>query len=407
MKAAPIPDDEPLRQAALERYEVLDTLPERSYDDITALMAQVCDVPISLVGLIDRGRNWLKSCHGISLDESPRDISFCGHAIVSGEAVFVVEDARTDPRFADNPLVTELGVVAYAGAPLVDADGFALGTLCVFDTRPRTLTAAQREALANMARQVTYLLERHLRERSLERAGRELAERNAQLEHVVGAVAHDIREPVINIATFLELIGEDVGDVALRAEIDRLRECSLSLRDYIDGLLSHYLASDPLETSPTVFRLASLFLALEHMLVRAAPVAIRFPEASVEVRTHRAALQQVLFNLVGNAIKYGASEVEIGFAEEVSCYRFSVGDDGPGIAPERHASIFELFESGLEGDRDGVRGSGIGLATVSRLLSRLGGEITLDSAPGRGSTFSFTLPRTPSAEGSEAVSEAA
>jgi len=392
MIIAPYPKNETKRQKALERYGILDSLPERAYDDITRLMADVCEAPVSLVGLIDNDRNWLKSHHGVPLSESPRAISFCSHAIVSGQAVFTVENACNDPRFADNPLVDEHGVVSYAGAPLIDRDGYALGTLCVFNTQPMQLDPSQRDALASMARQVMYLLERHLRERRLERTGQDLARRNDQLERFVGAVTHDILGPVTNIAVHLDLIGEDVGEGEVRDDLLRIRRCALSLQAYIDGLLSHYLADDATELAPTIFTLGELFESVDEMVVRPSPITLVYPEEATEIRSHRAALQQVLLNLLANAIKYGASRVEVTFCQDGGHYRFSVIDDGPGIPPESHEPIFELFEKGAHVDPKDASGSGIGLATVSKLLERLGGTISVDSAVGCGSTFCFTLP---------------
>ena len=397
MTAPDLPADEPARQAALERYEILDTLPERAYDDITALMAEVCDVPVSLVGLVDRDRNWLKSHHGVPMRESPRAISFCGHAILSERELLCVEDAREDPRFADNPLVAEHGVVSYAGAPLVDADGFALGTLCVFDVRPRSFTEGQRAALASMSRQVMYLLERHLRERRLESARAELAARNEELRHFAGAVAHDIAGPVRTQSAFLEMLEGECADEELRRDLRRLHESSVSLREYVDGLSAHYLADGLTERPSSAFTVAELFASLERLTVRDANVRLTFGPAEAELFTSRSALQQVLLNLVSNALRHGAGKatrVEVGFVDAGSSIRFTVADDGPGIPVEAHARIFDLFETGGDVEGTARRGTGIGLATVKRLLDALGGTISLDSALGRGSTFTVTVPAT-------------
>ena len=391
------PANERERQAALERYEILDSLPERAYDDITALMAEVCDAPVALVGLIDGERNWLKSRHGVPMSESPRSISFCGHAIVSGRELFDVEDARTDPRFADNPLVLEHGIASYAGAPLVDADGFALGTLCVFDVRPRVFTGGQQRALKNMARQVMYLLEHHLRERRLERARDELAARNEDLRHFAGAVSHDIAGPVTNLAAFLALLEDESTDEELSRVLHRLHRSSLSLREYIDGLSAHYLADGLAEGGATRFELDELFDSLDLLTVRDEATTLAFERTGALIRTHRAALQQVLLNLVSNAVKHGATtghaRVEIRFADTPRDYRFKVVDNGLGIAAQDHGRIFELFETGGADGGKVPTGTGIGLATVRRLLHRLGGSISLDSAPGRGTTFTIVLPK--------------
>lgn len=397
------PSNEAQRQAALERYEILDSIPEQSYDDITALMADVCEAPISLVGLIDRDRHWIKSHHGIAIDESPRDISFCGHTIASNEEIFLVEDAREDLRFADNPLVTEYKAIGYAGVPLIDSDGYALGALCVFSHDPLVLRPSQQNALKSMARQVVYLLERHLRERHLEATHKELAFRNEELKRFASAVTHDIRSPITNMVELTNLIEEDSSG-ALSSEVqmylDHLKGSSIALRSYVEGLLEHYTSDELMNHPPEKFSLEDLFSSLDQMIVRDERTTLVFPDDMAEIRTHRAALQQVLLNLISNAVKYGTGEstrVVIGFDEDAAGYYFSVADNGPGIEKERHESIFGLFDTGSSVARDGSTSTGIGLATVKRLLSRLGGDISLTSAPGEGSTFSVMLPRTTTA----------
>ena len=148
------------RLAALRRYRILDTLPERAYDDIVLLASTLCDTPISTVTLIDTDRQWFKARIGVDDTETARDIAFCDHAIREPEQLFVVNHADRDPRFADNPLVTAGPEIRfYAGMPLVDSEGAALGTVCVIDSKPRELSAAQREGLRALARQVVALLE--------------------------------------------------------------------------------------------------------------------------------------------------------------------------------------------------------------------------------------------------------
>ena len=131
MIAPPFPVDEEQRLAAVRSYNLLDTLPEKDFDNITAVTAVICDVPISLVTLVDVDRNFLKSHYGIPFNESPRNTSFCGHAILDEKSIFIIEDARIDPRFKDNPLVRDLKAIFYAGVRLINSEGYPLGTLCV------------------------------------------------------------------------------------------------------------------------------------------------------------------------------------------------------------------------------------------------------------------------------------
>lgn len=165
---APLPPDESARMRALRDYAVLDTPPEPDFDDIATLAAQICDMPIALITLIDGERQWFKAKVGMDLSETPREVAFCAHAINRPRELLVVNDATKDERFADNPYVTEEnGIRFYAGAPLVTPGGHALGTLCVVDRKPRELSAGQREALAVLSRHVMTQLQlrRQLRER--------------------------------------------------------------------------------------------------------------------------------------------------------------------------------------------------------------------------------------------------
>lgn len=160
MPSPPHPHDEARRQAVLARYHILDSENEQAYDDLVTIAARICDAPIAAISLIDEDRQWFKSRKGVEAQQTGRDVSFCGHAILAPEETTVVRDASTDARFLDNPLVTgALGVRFYAGAPLVTPDGQALGALCVLDSKPRTLSPGQAEALRALARQVMYLLE--------------------------------------------------------------------------------------------------------------------------------------------------------------------------------------------------------------------------------------------------------
>lgn len=158
---APLPANEEERLRALRRYGILDTPPEAAFDRITRLAAHVLGVPVTHITLIDRNRQWFKSSYGANPQETDRESAFCAHAILDS-AVMVVEDARADPRFADNRFVTgESGIRFYAGAPIADEDGFNLGTLCAIDTQPRSFTAEQKTILTDLAAMVVDELERH------------------------------------------------------------------------------------------------------------------------------------------------------------------------------------------------------------------------------------------------------
>lgn len=162
--------DEPARQRALDRYHVLDTLPEAAYDDIVHLAASLCGTPTALISFIDRDRQWFKARTGIDTRQTGRDVAICDHAIRAPDRLFEVPDLRRDARFAGNPYVdgSEGDKRFYAGMPLVTPDGAAIGTVCVLDDAPRELDDGQRASLQSLARLTVTLLDSRVRERTLE-----------------------------------------------------------------------------------------------------------------------------------------------------------------------------------------------------------------------------------------------
>ncbi|MEP6994839.1 MAG: PAS domain S-box protein [Acidobacteriota bacterium] len=184
--AAPRPENEPRRLEALRRLRVLDTAPEQAFDDLAFLASHICGTPMALVSLIDADRQWFKARVGVVQSETPREVAFCAHAIL-GKDLFVVPDAAADRRFAENPLVTgDPGIRFYAGAPLVTSDGYAVGTLCVMDRKPRNLTPEQTKALGALSRQVVMQMElRRLLQMEREEADELIHEKDASLHILV------------------------------------------------------------------------------------------------------------------------------------------------------------------------------------------------------------------------------
>src|SRR2546423_3984613 len=163
----PIPKNEKKRLRVLWQYDILDSMPEAVFDDLTELAARICEAPIAMITLVDEDRQWFKAKLGVTVNETSRDISFCAHAIAQPE-LFIIPDATLDERFAQNPLVTsDPKIRFYAGAPLFTPDGHALGTLCVIDKIPRELRLEQEQALRVLARHMMTQLELRRRSREL------------------------------------------------------------------------------------------------------------------------------------------------------------------------------------------------------------------------------------------------
>ena len=167
MLKAPIPQDEAERLAELQKYKILDTMADSSFDDITQIASEICGTQFSVISLIDHDRQWFKSKVGFTICETPRDLSWCSHTIL-GDDILEIPDAELDQRFNDNPLnKSETPARFYAGAPLITSRGYKLGTLCVIDTKPKRLSESQKNILRKLANQVMILIESRLREITL------------------------------------------------------------------------------------------------------------------------------------------------------------------------------------------------------------------------------------------------
>jgi PAS domain S-box-containing protein len=170
MQAAPFPHNEDDRLNSLKSYNILDTFSEEEYDALTRLAAQICGTKIALITLIDNDRQWFKSKIGIDVAETPRELSFCAHTINSPNEPFIIEDARLDDRFKDNPVVLgDPNIVFYAGIPLVNEDEYSLGTLCVIDDQPKKITDVELEGLKTLSQSVINLLELRRKSNVLEK----------------------------------------------------------------------------------------------------------------------------------------------------------------------------------------------------------------------------------------------
>ncbi len=399
MKEPEIPENESYRQAAVVRYEILDTPTEENYDNITELMSQITGAPVSLITMLDQDRNYLKSHHGVPFSESPRNISFCGHAINALEPLTIIEDATQDPRFSDNPLVVDDGVRFYAGSPLVTPDGYRLGTLCLFDMQPRTLSKEHQAILINMTRQVEALLDLRYQNKLLKQTHKHIEEKYEELQSFANVVTHDIKSPLVSLAYAANQLEDDYGneiDTKGLEIVHSLQESAGAVRRYVDDLLDYYTSDSLISNDAEDVWLSDIYDNVKRLVPRHAEVITS--DNNLIVRVNRLALLQVLVNLLTNGIKYNDNtnpKIWVSFSQDDREYRFIVRDNGHGIEEKNIERIFDLYETAgaQKGDK---RGTGIGLATVRKIVRQMGGDIAVKSNIGEGSEFAFTINRYPS-----------
>ena len=393
MMSAPLPANEKDRLEALRAYEVLDTGPEQAFDDLTAIAARVCGTPIALVSLVDAHRQWFKSRHGLDATETPRELAFCAHAIQQREPL-VVPDAEADARFFDNPLVRgEPRVRAYAGVPLVDPDGHALGTLCVIDHAPHEFPPEVLEVLQRLGRQAVAQLQ--LR-RAL-RAAHEAAEAKSTF---LANMSHEIRTPMNGVIGLTGLL-LDAGLAAPQRElVATVHDCGEHLLALVDDILDYSkleAGKVVLESVPFDLKeLAERALAMVESQAKAKGLKLQL-EWQVVGRARRLGdptrLRQVLLNLLGNAVKFTrAGQVTLGIGGTGDQLTFRVLDTGIGIARDELARIFDRFSQADASTTRRYGGSGLGLAISSRLVDLMGGTLRVESVVGQGSNFSFRAP---------------
>ena len=399
MIAATAPQNETGRLKALAEYNILDTLPEAEFDDITLIASEICGVPISLITLVDEKRQWFKSHHGLDVLETPRDQSFCAHAINTPGEIFMVPDAKNDERFSDNPLVTgDPYIVFYAGVPLVNPEGLPLGTLCVIDRHLKKLNKGQLQALQSLGRQVVSLLELKRNVLQLNQKQKELEDAYEDLEKFSYIASHDLKSPlnnIISLATLLTDLYEDKLDEEGNEYLGYITDSANQLTQLVDGILEYSKSSKILVSNKETIIVSDLIKEILALINVPKSFKVSYKKDKTAAVVSVIALRQILMNIITNAIKYHTGpkgKIDIEFQETRNDYIFEISDDGPGIDPEDQEKIFDLFER-LKNTIRKKEGTGIGLSTVKRIVERLGGTIKLESALGRGAKFIITLPK--------------
>lgn len=388
MSSAPVPHNEASRLQTLHSYSILDSLPERELDDITELASFICNTPISLISLVDTERQWFKSKVGIDAEETGRSESFCAHMLADSQPL-IVEDALLDSRFSENPLVAgNPHIRFYAGAPLIAPNGHVLGSLCVIDTKPRTLATGQIKALRALSRQVMAVFESRLAASEARRASAALmqSEKLAAVGRLASSMAHEINNPLEAVTNLIYLSRQNAVHPDVKKWLD---EAEVELRR-ISLIANQTLRFHKQSTKPqpiTCLNLFSTTLNLyESRLKNAGIVVEKRKRANEPVACFEGDVRQVLSNIVTNAIDAmplgGRLIVRSREATEWSTGRkglaLTIADTGHGMSHETQCRMFEAFYT-----TKGIGGNGLGLWISADIMHRHEGTISIRSFQGQ------------------------
>ncbi|MEM7244823.1 MAG: ATP-binding protein [Acidobacteriota bacterium] len=384
------------RLTALQRYSLLDSPPEQTFDLVTALVARMLDVPHACIALVDRDRVWFKSAHGLVVRQVARDPGFCATLIDSNDELLHHEDARVSELSRDSPLTEgDNGIRFYAGVPLRTPEGHRIGTLCTFGPEPRGLDEGERRCLLGLAGLVMNEIEMRRARCELERT--EAALRSSQslqaVGMIAGGVAHDFNNLLAGILGNAGLLRQDLAsdssasELVADIEITAQRAAELARQVLASIGCEDGGPTKPVDLSALVAETCHVLAVSRHPRAR---VVMDLDDGLPAVLGHPTGLRQVVMNLLSNAFdvsEHAGAEVKVGTSLAPNGQvLLSVADDGPGMTEDQRAKIFEPFYSSKSGGR------GLGLSIVARIVEQHDATITVESAPGRGTTFVVCLP---------------
>lgn len=427
MQKPALPHNEKQRVEHLLALKILDTAPEERFDNITQLTSQIFSTPIALITLVDEDRQWFKSKCGLDVEETSREVSFCGHVVAEGQSM-VVEDARKDERFIDNPLVTqeERPVVFYAGAPLKTKSGLVLGSLCIIAHEPATISDAQVNQLERLSTLVmdelelrSLLFKSRATEKKLHAKSKLVEERNQKLMALIERFK-STRARLINaekVATIgLVAAGSNVearrslnhvrkllmdSQAALSddkeagrlgqalEELDKLNRITSALNGVAEKAANNQFSESDLNA--TVKHCRNILLSRFNDKLRFKLEHTELPP----VRMVESQIAMALLNVMVNAAQSADGKVTIKVETYVKNGHavVRITDNGDGMSQQLMERIMEPFVS--EGRDSGNQG--LGLAIAQGIIKDHGGVIRVQSEEGKGSRFTIALPLTQAA----------
>lgn len=386
------PANETARLNALREYNILDSAPEKDFDEIVELASMICETPISTITMIDEARQWFKAKIGLEDTEGSRDHAFCAHAI-HGEQIMIVPDATKDSRFYDNPLVTGNPEVRfYAGMPLVTPDGYSLGTLCVVDTKPKNLLPHQLFALRVLSKQVVKLME--LRKKIFE-----LEHLNDTHRKLLSVIGHDLRSPLTSLYGLLELSEKyDLPPDEFKSKLPEVRQGFTAANALLSNLLEW--ATSQFEHNGIKKKVISLRHIVDQIIenndqqFQAKGNRVEnLVDSTCQVMADENMVRTVIRNLLINANKFTDKGLITLSSQSVKpMVEVCIADTGIGMDATQLNKIFDWDKRSSTRGTKGERGSGFGLLVSYEFIEKNGGRMWVESVPRQGSEFYFTIP---------------
>ena len=402
-----LPAGEKRRLKTLYEYDILDTPNEAAFDDITEMAAKLCNTKIALISLLDSDRQWFKACLGLDARETHRDISFCGHAIHQ-EDILEIPDASRDERFADNPLVTGPPFIRfYAGKPLSAENGDKLGTLCVIDPEPRTLSGEERDILIFLGKQVEKQLSLRLYLKQSEQSLQLIRSQTEQLEvgnqvrsQLIAVLAHDLRSPIASLEGIIsafedELLSNDQVTTLLQALRPDLTRTTTQLNQVLQWVQQQLKAEKTSVQPCEVAAIAAKSLSWVKSRAAAKQISLRTDlEPDLWTVSQQELLDIVWRNLLSNAIKYSGRHDQV----RLFAYRdgdevvLGVKDTGLGMTSATLTALRNHQRLASMIGTDNEIGTGLGLMLCRTYLQKMDSQLHIESELDQGSCFSFRLP---------------
>lgn len=393
----PIPANEEERLVALSRFERFVDDPEQKiyYDRLAILVAHFCEVPVSFINLIGEDRQINKSCYGYSGEMTSREDSFCQYTIIQDD-IFEVKDSHEDKFFKNNPNVhNELNVRYYAGIPLKTPSGYNIGTLCLVDHKPNSLTDLQREALTTLSLQIVARME-------LSYVKHELEKNNAEKDELIRIVSHDMRNPLAGILGFSELLKLEITDEEHREMLSSIENAGESMLDIVNVLLnSEYIRNqafilDLKQVDVAEITKEVIYLHKPLMRIKQLNLDLQLDEPMV-CNMDEEKWKQIVGNLLSNAIKFtpegGTVKLYVKKLEtERPMIELTVADSGIGIPEDKLKDLFTGKDSVRREGTSGEVSTGLGMFIIKKYLSLLKGMIDVKSEIGKGTHFKIKFP---------------